>query len=88
MVRTVHYQIKHLMANMNYESLLQLISDCGSDLLRKFMKTAPENANYTSSRTFQVIKKGLNDFTEEPLLESIKLCTSCSFTRKSSKSIF
>ena len=27
---------------------------------------------YTSSRTFQVIKKSLNDFTEEPLLESIK----------------
>ena len=70
--RTCHYIIKKMMSNQTYESLVKLISKCGSDVLQKFMIKSPKNATYLSHRTFSNLLKVLNDFTEEPLLKSLK----------------
>ena len=68
---TCHYIIKKMMSNQTYESLVRLISNCGSDVLKKFMIKSPKNATYLSHRTFSNTLKVLNDFTEEPLLKSL-----------------
>ena len=72
LIRTAHYQIKHMMSNMSYTSLVELISDCGSDILKKFMIRSPKNASYLSLRTFDNLLQVLNKFTEEPLLQSLR----------------
>ena len=61
-----------MMSNHSYEDLVRLVSDCGSDALKKFIIKSPKNATYLSERTFSNILKVLNDFTEEPLLKSLK----------------
>ena len=61
-----------MLSNMTYTTLVQLISDCGSEVLKKFIIKAPKNASYLSLRTFDNIIKVLNDFTEKPLLQSIQ----------------
>ena len=70
--RTAHYQIKHMMSNLTYKSLVKLISECGSQELKKFMMKSPKNASYLSLRTFDNILQVLNNFTEEPLLQSLE----------------
>ena len=57
---------------MSYTSLVELISDCGSDILKKFMIRSPKNASYLSLRTFDNLLQVLNKFTEEPLLQSLR----------------
>ena len=70
--RTAHYIIKKMMSNLTYSSLVQLISDCGSKALQKFILKSPKNATYLSSKTFNNILNVLNSFTEDTLLESLK----------------
>ena len=72
MFRICHHIIKKMMSNHSYEDLVRLVSDCGSDALKKFIIKSPKNATYLSERTFSNILKVLNDFTEEPLLKSLK----------------
>ena len=72
LIKTAHYQIKHMMSNMSYPSLVKLISDCGSEFLKKFMIKSPKNASYLSLRTFDNLLHVLNSFTEEPLLLSLR----------------
>ena len=70
--RTVHYQVKHLMSNATYTSLLQHIAECGSEALKQFIIKSPKNATYLSMKTFDKILVVLNTFTENPLLESLQ----------------
>ena len=70
--RTAHFIIKKMMSNLTFTSLVKLISDCGSDALKKFILKSPKNATYLSTRTFDNLLTVLNDYTEEPLLESLK----------------
>ena len=67
--RTSHFLIKKMMSNETYSSLVKLISDCGSQVLKKFIIKSPKNATYLSRQTFQNILKVLNKYTEEPILK-------------------
>ena len=68
MFKTVLYQIKHLMANRTYTSLLQHIVDCGAEALKKFALNSKKNATYFSVRTFDKMLDVLNTFIEKPLI--------------------
>ena len=70
--RSCHYIIKQLMSNVTYTTLIKLITECGSETLKKFRIKSPRNATYLSMRTFDNIIKVLNKFTEEPLLKSLQ----------------
>jgi hypothetical protein len=69
---TVLYQVKHLMSNRLYTSLLQHIADCGAETLKKFVLNSKKNASYFSVRTFDKILDVLNAFVENPLINSLK----------------
>ena len=72
MFKTVLYQIKHLMANRSYTSLLEHIADCGAETLKKFASNSKKNATYFSVRTFDKMLDVLNTFIEKPLIDSLK----------------
>ena len=73
MFQTVLYQIKHLMANRTYTSLLKHIADCGAEILKKFVSNSRKNASYFSVRTFDKMLDVLNTFIEKPLINSLKM---------------
>ena len=72
MFRTVLYQVKNMMANIKYNSLLEHIADCGAEALKKFLLKRKKNASYLSVKTFEKILDVLNDFIERPLLDSLR----------------
>ena len=75
-IRAAHFIIKKMLSNITYPSLVQLLAECGPDVLRRFHLKAPKNANYMSVFTFKSLVVALNRFVEEPLICSLEKANS------------
>ena len=72
MFKIVLYQVKNMVANIKYSSLLKLVADCGAEALKKFIIKRGKNATYMSVKTFDKMVHVLNEFIEKPLLVSLR----------------
>ena len=49
-IRVVHFLAKKNIANVLYEDLMNLLSDCGAAEVKEFIEISPQNATYLSDR--------------------------------------
>ena len=72
MFTVAFYMVKHRLPNDSFADLLNLVASSGAEDMKKYLIEAPKNATYTSDISFNLILETMNEFVENPVLESAK----------------
>ena len=70
--RVVHHIVMNIFPNYSFGSLVELISNCGSDIVKNHLLTCARNATYTSKFMFNKYLEVLNKYIEDPILHSLQ----------------